>query len=282
MTTKLPFNYIITIHNKEELLGNVLNGIAECAGPDARIIPVLDGCTDGSEGIAKEFAKSSGIETVLAYAPDVHEIKAIGVGLQQIKPGYVAILQDDVVLQEPKFEDLVHGLCEEHDRRLGYISMRMAGNVRRTDLARQVVHSLRVRNSPLSGLIEICDLVSGPVDDAEAERVDYGKFVQRMVGIKSPVCLTPELITCEPRLDESLAPYTYDDVDMSLRALKRGLINGLYPLRFTSRIEWGGTRKDPGFRATFGQRVRLRNRRIMWEKHGDFVRESFKQYRKTG
>src|SRR5580693_7351194 len=172
MTTKPSFNYLITIHNKEDLLEKVLNGVAEAAGPDARIIPVLDGCTDGSEAIAKKFAASSSVETILAYAPDVHEIKAMAIGQQHTKPGYLVLIQDDVILQEPRYEQLVHELCETHDCKLGYLSHRLAANVRRTDLARQVVHSLRLKRTPWMGMVEEIDLVSGPVDEAPAERIE--------------------------------------------------------------------------------------------------------------
>jgi glycosyltransferase involved in cell wall biosynthesis len=87
MHREMPFNYIVTIHNKEELLDQVLAGVAQCAGTDARIILVLDGCTDASESIARGFAVSSPIETRVVLAPDVHEIKSINVGLRQAKSG---------------------------------------------------------------------------------------------------------------------------------------------------------------------------------------------------
>jgi hypothetical protein len=93
-----------------------------------------------------------------------------------------------------------------------------------------------------------------------------------MIGIKSPVCITPELRARAPFLDEQFAPYCYDDYDLSLRSLQAGLLNGLYPIRFRSDLDWGGTRQDPEFSSSFGVGVRLRNRRLLWKKHATFLR----------
>ena len=42
------FYYIITIHNKEDLITDVLNGIKNNIS-NGKIICVLDGCTDDTE-----------------------------------------------------------------------------------------------------------------------------------------------------------------------------------------------------------------------------------------
>src|SRR5947208_3780892 len=62
------FDYVITIHNKEELLERVLEGVARCAGPGARVIPVLDGCSDGSESIARRFERANAVDTCIITA----------------------------------------------------------------------------------------------------------------------------------------------------------------------------------------------------------------------
>lgn len=265
------FTYIVTIHNKEALLDRVLVGIADCAGREARVVAVLDGCTDGSEKIARRFAASGTVETRIVIAPDVHEIKSINLGLREAKPGYCVLVQDDVILQEPNLEELVHGLCEAHERQLGYISFRLAADVRRTGWPRRLRQSIRAGHLGLLPKIDECNYVGGPQEVLDVARVGYGEFHRRMVGIKSPVCLTPELRAYEPSLDEDFAPYCYDDVDLSIRALKRGLENGLVPIKFQSDLEWGGTRQDPQFGSRWGANIRLRNRHLIWRKHGAYL-----------
>jgi glycosyltransferase involved in cell wall biosynthesis len=267
------FNYIVTIHNKEELLDRVLAGIAECAGPSARIIAVLDGCVDGSEQIARRFAAQSKIETRIVIAPDVHEIKSLNLGLRETKPGYCVLVQDDVILQEPKLELLVHELCELQNRSLGYLSFRLAADLRQTGLLRRLRGSVRAGRQALLPMIEESNLLGNPGEALDIPKAALNQFHVRTVGIKSPVCLTPELRALEPYLDEDLAPYCYDDVDLSLRALKRGLTNGLFPVSFLCDPDWSGTLKDPEFLSRKGAGIRLRNRHLIWKKHGVFLKQ---------
>ncbi|MDQ3012200.1 MAG: glycosyltransferase [Acidobacteriota bacterium] len=273
------FNYIVTIHNKEELLDRVLAGIAESAGVDARIVAVLDGCVDGSEQIARRFAAQSKIETRIVLAPDVHEIKSLNLGLRETKPGYCVLVQDDVILQEPELERLVQELCEEHDRKLGYVSFRLAADLRQTGLLRRLRGSVRGGRQAILPMIEECNLIGGPREMLDVVKAAGHQFHVRSVGIKSPVCLTPELRIGEPYLDEDLAPYCYDDVDLSLRSLKRGLTNGLFPIRFLSDAAWSGTLKDPDFSARKGADIRLRNRHLIWRKHGAFLKKLWTERR---
>jgi glycosyltransferase involved in cell wall biosynthesis len=261
------FNYIITVHNKEALLDRVLSGVGACAGAGARIIVVLDGCTDGSESIARNFAKTAGIETRIIRAPDVHEIKSINLGLRETKPGYCVIVQDDVVIEERRLEALVTDLCDQHCRKLGIISFRLAADMRPVPVLRRLWAAFRFGRAGWLAGAEVCRLIGGPQEHLDVERVGFGVFRERMVGIKSPVCLTPELRLCEPWLDEDFAPYCYDDVDLSLRVLRSGLINGLFPIAFQSNTEWGGTRMDSDFSSAKGDAIRLRNQGLIWAKH---------------
>lgn len=268
----LEFNYVVTIHNQEKLLPAVLAGVLNCAGREARLILVLDGCSDSSEKIAEEFAATCGRDCRILRAPDVHEIKSINLALAQAKPGYCVILQDDVVLQEPGLEALVDALCERHHRALGYISFRLAADVRPGGFAEWLRVVVATRSGHGFPMVQDFNHAGGISEVLPCARVDYATFAQRMVGIKSPVCLTPELRRVEPYLDERLAPYCYDDVDLSLRALKRGLRNGVFPIHFQSKLDWGGTRRDSSFAGRRGQFIRARNRRIIWQKHGAFIR----------
>ena len=268
----MPFNYIVTVHNKEALLRRVLDGVAECAGSDAKIIVVLDGCTDSSTDIAENFAAQASVETVLVTTPDVHEIKSINAGIHEAKPGYCVILQDDVVIEERRLETLVRDLCDSYSRRLGFISFRLAADLRQVSLLRRLRAVCRYGRLGWEAGAEQCRLIGWPKEHLDVERADFGVFHERMVGIKSPVCLTPELRLCEPLLDENFAPYCYDDADLSLRALKHGLKNGLFPIAFESNEEWGGTRTDPDFSSHKGAAIRLRNQGRIWAKHYRVIR----------
>ena len=142
--------------------------------------------------------------------------KAINYGLREASPGYCVILQDDVVLQEPNLEQMVHTLCETHQRRIGFISFRMAADVRCTTLiARLKIAAFTRRVQQTLPMIEDYNLVGWPGEHLPVKKVDFGAFCPKMIGIKSPVCITPELRELEPFLDEAFAPYCYDDFPTS-------------------------------------------------------------------
>lgn len=269
------FNYLLTVHNKEALLERVLTGIGTCAGAGARIIIVLDGCSDDSETIARNFAASAGIETRILSTPDVHEIKSINAGLRETKPGYCVIIQDDVIIEEPRLETLVLDLCESHHLKLGYISFRLAADMRPVSILRRLWAACRLGYGGWLAGAEQCRLIGGPRELLDVTHSDFGVFSERMIGIKSPICLTPQLRRCAPWLDEDFAPYCEDDADLSLHALKHGLKNGLFPIAFQSREEWGGTRMDPDFSSPKGAAIRLRNRGLIWSKHAETIRSMY-------
>jgi hypothetical protein len=71
-------------------------------------------------------------------------------------------------------------------------------------------------------------------------RAQHGEFHPRVVGIKSPVCLTPASRERQTFRDENLAPYSYDDFDLSLRVLGHEITKGFYTIRCESMPEWVG------------------------------------------
>jgi len=268
------FTYIVTIHNKERLLPRVLEGIQKSARSTSRVILVLDGCTDGSEAIARQFQRTGGMKTQLVFAPDVHEIRSINLALTETPPGYCVILQDDVVLNEPGLEDRLDQLNQEHHGKLGYISFRLAADLRLASWTEMLKVRLRHPGWGRFLLVQDWRHIRAPHGSESAfPHAPYHSFSERMCGIKSPVCLTPALRAVEGFLDDCLAPYCYDDIELSLRSLRHGLKNGLFPIRFESKEEWGGTRQDPQFSSSEGARIRIRNRGIVWRKHGKFIRE---------
>ena len=260
------FSYIITIHNKEKILRKTLEGVEACCSKDSVIYPVLDGCTDKSEEVVQDFIRKTEVKVIVTKTDDVHELKTINAGLRQIKDGYTIVLQDDVILQEPDLEKKVEELYKKIGPSLGNISFCRAANLRRTPFLKQL------KQSGLKPLVEECDLVKEIHDPcSNAQEVEYEKFVYRMVAIKSPICIPESVLKKVGILDENLAPYGYDDHEYCLRILKAGFKNGLFPLRFLSKLGWGGTREDKIFQKE-RKLIHKRNRRYVYLKHKTFLR----------
>jgi glycosyltransferase involved in cell wall biosynthesis len=262
------FNYIVTVHNKEDLIERVLTSILISAGENSHIYLVLDGCTDGTESIVDRMLGDwVGIPVTKLYAPDVHEIRSLNIALRfvpQDGEGYNILLQDDVLLRERAFEKKVLAIYQHFDGRIGVLSFR---------------HGVNVGLDPATSEIFDTDMIEsvygyGAVD----EPLPPGHAVRRMVCLRSPQCISFSTIRTVGLLNEKYAPCTYDDHDYGLRCLATGLENVVYALKTSSNVEWGGMRRSPqsGLVA-----VMKRNRRYVYQDHANFVRslrvEDFQQ-----
>jgi glycosyltransferase involved in cell wall biosynthesis len=230
------FNYIITIYNKELMIGKVLEGVKASCGKNGHIYPVLDGCTDGTEGIVDAFGKDNPTLSITkVYASNVHELLSINAGLRAAShqgEGYNIVLQDDVVLQDPALEKKVMDLYEWGGEKLGYVSFRLGAQ-----LAPDTLES-----GDSVPLADYCENAYGH-GLSEAQVLLPGQFAYRDIPIKSPVCFPFKLIREVGLLEEKLAPYAHDDVDYGIRCINAGFYNGVFALKFESKIEWGGTRQ---------------------------------------
>ena len=59
--------FIIPVHNKENLIGQVIDGILKSVSDDYKIIFVIDGCTDNSENIIKNYNNENFITIFLRF-----------------------------------------------------------------------------------------------------------------------------------------------------------------------------------------------------------------------
>jgi glycosyltransferase involved in cell wall biosynthesis len=252
------FNYVVTIHNKEDLIERVVTGILLCAGGNSHVYLVLDGCTDRTEQIVDTLINDwVGLPITKLEAPDVHELLSLNLALRQIPQdgdGYNILVQDDVLLADRNFEQKVIAVNKHFGHNIGVLSFR---------------HGVNVVGNPSTREIEEVDLIESSYGLGMCARPLLPEHaVQRMVCLRSPQCLSFATIRRIGFLDEKYAPYTYDDHDYCLRCLRAGLINVVYALKIHSRVEWGGMRRkpQPGVAA-----IMKRNRRYTYEDHRDFI-----------
>ena len=230
------FNYIITIHNKEDLIESVLNGIIKCCHENSFIYPVLDGCTDGTEEIIDEMIlKNDSVRIRKIFTPDVHETRSINAGLHnsdQKHYGFNIILQDDVIIDDYYIEEKIKYIYGWSKKPLGIISLRMAANFKKDWLTSG-------ESIPFNNL---CENIYGH-GTIEGKIILEGQFTYRALPFKSPICIPCEIVNQFGYLEEKLSPHTYDDLEYALRLIEAGYINGVFAIRFHSKKEWGGTRR---------------------------------------
>ena len=249
-------NYIITVHNKENLIYDVLCGIGLCASSKSEITVVLDGCTDKSELHVDEFIRNNNfIKVNKIYCDDLHEILSINRAISKINLkhfSYLVILQDDVILQQPNLEHLIDKLALKLGDKMGYVSLRHGANI---DVSKFLSSSI----NPYKQAIE--NVFGHGLDHPEA--AIPGRFYCRDIGIKSPVCIPTKVIETIGLMDEKLAPCFLDDLDYSLRCKSFGYQNGVFPIRYRSDVDWGTTRQS---KRNY-QSIIERNHKYLKEKH---------------
>ncbi|MGN6267680.1 MAG: glycosyltransferase family 2 protein [Ginsengibacter sp.] len=252
------FNYIITIHNKEDLIEHVLNSVVKCCGQHSFIYPVLDGCIDKSEEIVDDvIRKNPQLPIKKIKVNDVHEILSINEGLRQSDQsvdGYNIILQDDVIISDFLIEKKVVLLYEKIGKQLGYLSFRLGANLKKNVLKTG-------EGSPFRNYIE--NAFGHGID--KSKMLLPGQFAFRNIAIKSPVCIPTRIIRQFGLLDENLSPCFHDDTEYCLRLLKKGYKNGVFGLEYQSDLEWGGTRRNPN--------PELQNR---IKKNMDYIRQKYR------
>jgi len=262
------FNYIITIHNKDDLIEKVLLSVLVCCRADSHIYAVLDGCTDRTEevidGICQYYDR---VPLTKVYTDDVHEILAINAGLNaadQTGDGFNIIVQDDVILADCEIETKIEAIYEQASQKIGMLSFRHGLNLELDHHGRSVREVDVVESCYGHGVSDGPSVMPGPL-------------VERMVAVRSPECIPCATVRKVGVMEQRLAPYTYDNHEYSLRCLQHGLRNYVFSVRIFSKVEWGGMRRrrDPQVAA-----IMERNRRFIYEQYGDFVaglrRENFR------
>jgi glycosyltransferase involved in cell wall biosynthesis len=262
----IRFNYIVTIHNKEDLIQQVVMGILLCAGENSHIYLVLDGCTDGTERIVDQLIEDTvGLPITKLRAPDVHEILSLNIALRQVPQqgeGYNILVQDDVIIADRNFEKKVIAVNAHFGGRIGVLSFR---------------HGINLTVAATVAQIEEVDLIESSYGyGGSAATLAPGFAVERMVCLRSPQCVSFDTVRQIGLLDEKYAPYTYDDHDYGMRCLRGGRTNVVYSVKFRSRVEWGGMRRkpQPGVVA-----IMKRNKGYVYEDYRDYIptlsREAF-------
>lgn len=258
------FNYIVPIFNKEDVLPETLEGIEKCSSLESKIILIVDGCTDRSEAIVDEFVKNSSRRVEKILMPNVHMLLSVNAGLKKVTSGFSIIMQDDIILKDIDTEKKLIEQYEKMNGKLGVISFRYGSNIGITSCFE------RLRKMTLRGMIEEIDIIKGADDYANYPEGNYGNFYPRMSAINGPNCIPWSLLSQNGLLDKNLAPYGFDDPEYCIRSLKLGYINGLFPIKYQSEIEWGGTRRSKKFIDEVA-RIHKRNRIYIYEKHSSFL-----------
>ncbi len=231
---KNKFNYIVTCHNKEELIEIVLLSLIYISSSESNIIIVLDGCTDSTEfKVDQIINKYLDRKIIKLYADDVHELMSINVAFKAIdleEDALNVILQDDIILMDNLIEEKLDSLYNHFSGSLGIVSFRHGANLS--------IYKLWLSRIFLYPMSEYIHSIFGHGNVSKKLKED--EFTQRHIAIKSPICVPNKYIKELGFCDEKFAPW--DDFEYCTRGIINGFINGVFGVNYYSHVNWGSMR----------------------------------------
>lgn len=239
---------ILTIHNKEFLIGEVCSSLVKNLSDNTnQLIIVFDGCTDNSETIVKNILNSvTDMKIDYVYTDDVFETKANNAGLKLVDNDYVLLIQDDMVVNEKDFDIRMLKPFQTFNDVFAVTSFVAHNNI----------------YNEKTGEINYVDIASKKDSLRDI-------FYAREYGNRGPLMYDYQDVLKLNFLNEEFAPQQYDDMDMSMRAFKLlNKVSGLFWIDYTSELSWGTSRiKNQKLNQ---EQLKINSQKIL-EKHKDLL-----------
>ncbi|MGE5822418.1 MAG: glycosyltransferase family A protein [Nitrososphaerota archaeon] len=264
--------YIVPVYNKERLILDVLNGIKTShSSNNQTIICIIDGCTDTSEEKVLQFKKSSGINTILLYENNVHEIRCLNTALQYIKDNcnpapddLIFTVQDDVILDEINIDGIFRLFFTEHP------------------LAAYVSITVGVSVFGIDGYLTEANYVESEFGHWDQlnwsfhKRLNHYEYVETEVAIRSPTCTLWKRFADHGFFDTNLEPCGFDCHEFSIRMNIAGYTNYVFALKFKSDVNWGTMRSET--QSEYSNKIGAiyeRNKKYIAEEHENYFERKY-------
>jgi glycosyltransferase involved in cell wall biosynthesis len=255
---------ILTVHNKDFLIDNVLNAIKKNTTGQYELIIVLDGCTDNSKTIVDNFKKNNkNIKINILETPDVYEIMANNAGLRVCNSEIAILIQDDVIVNE---EGWNHRLTKPF-RTFDDVFAVTANCAHNWEFNPNSKHILTNVNNNY----EWSDIINH-IDHANRNTISRDTFGIRQCANRGPLALNYSDIKSLGFFDESFYPTYMDDHDLCFRMSdKFNKVVGCYWIDFISDLAWGGSRIS-GTDAGWVLEANQKNTRVVYSRHQDKIK----------
>jgi len=275
---------IVPTHNKEDLIEKVYDGIASNISKelDYKIIFIIDGCTDNTENILENYTEKHNLQdhTVLLHTPDLHEIRSLNTGLRYIENAFkpdeddlIFTVQDDCVIQEPKFDLYFKKLNELHHD-TGRITWRLGCSLSTDGVT---IHESNFTESEFGhwSVEDQHNIKEGYMrfKHPPFKQVKHKQFCVTEAVIRSPTCVLWKRYKEVGFYNEELAPFGFDCHDMSIRMNKAGYRNGILALKYESDIDWGSTREKD--KTDYNKKLNetyVKNRKHVLQTHKEYFK----------
>ena len=253
---------VLTVHNKDWLIGQVLDGIIKNTSGKYELIVVLDGCTDNSEQVVTDILSKTDIPHKIIHTPDVFETKANNAGLKECSGEFAIIIQDDIVIKEKDWNMRMQKPFLKYND-IFAVTANCAHNY------------ILNTNSIHLGMEEDldncwCDILQC-VDEANVRNIPRDTFAVRATANRGPLMINLSDLKELGYLDEEYSPQDMDDHDLMFRAYKQlGKRVGCFWIDFVEDPSWGGTRVN-GEPANWLLKSHHKNSKLFYQRNKDVL-----------
>jgi glycosyltransferase involved in cell wall biosynthesis len=253
---------ILTVHNKDWLIGKVISAIYKHTLDPFELIVVLDGCTDNSKDEVLKYIDSD--NSYVFETPDVFETKANNVGLNFAEGDYSIIIQDDMIINETGWDQRLKKPFVFDD--VFAVTARTAHNWEFNPNTKDL-YSEEDADDHWSDILF-------HTDHAHRHTISRDVFAIRSSVNRGPLMLDNSVLEKLNYLDESYSPQDMDDHDLCYRAYSElNKVCGCYWIDFISDDSWGGTRIN-GSPAPWLLKANQKNTKIFYSRHKELINQS--------
>jgi GT2 family glycosyltransferase len=205
------YSLIILHHNKAAYSRACLESVLCTAARPLQVINVDNGSTDGTNALLDEWevrADAAGIEVMrMSYGLNIGAVRGRNVALKMAEGDYIGFLDNDTVVAQPNWLDLLRASLSRHPR-CGIVAPRL--------LFPWAPHLVECCGCAVTPAGRIIYLERGaPSGTAPAER-------EVQCAISAAWLMPRALVDSVGGLDEAFSPVQYDDLDFCYRARAAG------------------------------------------------------------
>jgi len=270
----MKYSINLTIHNRDFLLEKTLKSIKDFTIGTYELVVVLDGCTDNSEKICKDW-KHHFKNFKLLYADNIYETLSNNLSMKNSNGEYIIIIQDDMIITELGWNERLSTPIKKFDD-IFAVSARCAHNWSINSNSIDINENEYNENRWADILVHYDH---AGIDHNTPRNV----FVVRNSCNRGPLLLRNDIVQKLDYLDADFAPGDLDEHDLCHRGYKQlGMKCGVFIVGFLHKHEWGASRNPEdlyGLPKSWVLKSHFKNSHLMVQRHYDLLTSTHNEER---
>ena len=241
------------VYNKEKWIKSLLESWLDnlSGNNEYEVIIVFDDCKDNSPKIVEKVLQGRKLDYQFLYADDEFEIYCNDMAFKQATGDFIIFIQDDNWMYDKNWDDTLVQIISKVEK-VGAVGLLAGLEMKRS---KGIKYQRIEVNRPHKG-------------ENFQVKEDFDLAVWSVDSINRPFGIFTNLLREIGGLDFAFRPTCGDDLDLSLKLLKKGYINIYIPFDVKNLVASNSTMNPDFIRNTYNQAFTLNLTR-----HGDFLRQ---------